>query len=278
MCSVCGAATTYPAPSEAELERGLRRSGTGRLAGGSPRAAIGCSDSRGRRWPGAWTASRLRVRSSTSGRATGRCCGALRARGREAVGLEAGRAVAGCVAGEIEDFDDRRVEWAAVVFWHSLEHLRDPAGRSGSGGRACSLPAGVLAIAVPNLSSWQARCFGEHWFHLDLPRHLVHLPVCRARRPALRRADSRSSAQPLARGPDPVRVASRDRGRCRAIPTSTARSAVSGAQDDRRLSGPGGWRADGSAPALAPSAALLAAAEVDRPRRGHRLSRGPAGR
>ena len=31
-------------------------------------------------------------------------------------------------------------------------------------------------VAVPNLHSWQARCFGERWFHLDLPRHLVHLP------------------------------------------------------------------------------------------------------
>jgi hypothetical protein len=32
-------------------------------------------------------------------------------------------------------------------------------------------------IAVPNLSSWQARVFGIRWFHLDLPRHLVHLPA-----------------------------------------------------------------------------------------------------
>jgi hypothetical protein len=32
-------------------------------------------------------------------------------------------------------------------------------------------------VAVPNLGSWQARLFGRRWFHLDLPRHLVHLPA-----------------------------------------------------------------------------------------------------
>ncbi len=30
-------------------------------------------------------------------------------------------------------------------------------------------------LALPNLQSWQARCFGADWFHLDLPRHVVHL-------------------------------------------------------------------------------------------------------
>ena len=27
---------------------------------------------------------------------------------------------------------------------------------------------------MPNLSSWQARLFGRHWQHLDVPRHLYH--------------------------------------------------------------------------------------------------------
>jgi hypothetical protein len=100
---------------------------------------------------------------------------ALRARGRDALGLER-VAGDGVLAAEIETFDDRLGQWGAVVFWHSLEQVRDPAG---AGDRAASLlaPGGVLAIAVPNLSSWQARCLGERWFHLDLPRHLVHLPA-----------------------------------------------------------------------------------------------------
>lgn len=32
-------------------------------------------------------------------------------------------------------------------------------------------------IAVPNPDSLQARAFGDRWFALDLPRHLVHVPA-----------------------------------------------------------------------------------------------------
>ncbi len=38
-------------------------------------------------------------------------------------------------------------------------------------------PGGVLVVAVPNSDSLQARVFGDRWFALDLPRHLVHLPA-----------------------------------------------------------------------------------------------------
>jgi hypothetical protein len=34
---------------------------------------------------------------------------------------------------------------------------------------------GVLAVAIPNVDSMQARVFGDDWLALDLPRHLVHL-------------------------------------------------------------------------------------------------------
>ena len=33
----------------------------------------------------------------------------------------------------------------------------------------------MIAIAVPNTDSVQARAFGDRWLHLDIPRHLVHL-------------------------------------------------------------------------------------------------------
>lgn len=61
----------------------------------------------------------------------------------------------------------------AITMWHVVEHLPDPmaavtraASLLGSGGR--------LVISVPNVDSLQARLGGEHWFHLDLPRHLFH--------------------------------------------------------------------------------------------------------
>jgi SAM-dependent methyltransferase len=60
-----------------------------------------------------------------------------------------------------------------VSIWHVLEHTRDPATALREVSRVLR-PGGVLVLAVPNFGSWQARHFGRHWFHLDLPRHLYH--------------------------------------------------------------------------------------------------------
>ena len=61
----------------------------------------------------------------------------------------------------------------AVVFWHTLEHFSQPVEAVA---RAVELlkPGGLLAIAVPNFASLQARLFGRYWFHLDIPRHYWH--------------------------------------------------------------------------------------------------------
>jgi hypothetical protein len=57
--------------------------------------------------------------------------------------------------------------------WHVLEHVPEPFGAVA---RAAGLlrPGGRLVISVPNVESLQARIGGEHWFHLDLPRHQFH--------------------------------------------------------------------------------------------------------
>jgi SAM-dependent methyltransferase len=60
-----------------------------------------------------------------------------------------------------------------ISIWHVLEHDRAPELVV----RACYEclgPGGALLIAVPNFGSPQARLAGEHWFHLDLPRHIFH--------------------------------------------------------------------------------------------------------
>ena len=64
--------------------------------------------------------------------------------------------------------------WSAVIFWHSLEHLRQPV-RALRHAADLLVPGGVLIIAVPNAASLQARLFGDRWLALDLPRHLVHI-------------------------------------------------------------------------------------------------------
>lgn len=61
----------------------------------------------------------------------------------------------------------------AVVFWHSLEHFANPLEAVGRA-RELLKTGGLLAVAVPNFDSLQARFFGRYWFHLDVPRHYFH--------------------------------------------------------------------------------------------------------
>ncbi len=67
----------------------------------------------------------------------------------------------------------QRERFNAVVFWHTLEHFPDPAAALQ---RAAELlkNGGLIAVAVPNFDSLQAKLFGRHWFHLDVPRHYFH--------------------------------------------------------------------------------------------------------
>jgi SAM-dependent methyltransferase len=60
-----------------------------------------------------------------------------------------------------------------ITLWHVFEHLHDPETASRLIYRATK-PGGILVIAVPNWQSWQAHLFRDHWFHLDVPRHLFH--------------------------------------------------------------------------------------------------------
>jgi len=60
-----------------------------------------------------------------------------------------------------------------VAMWQSLEHVHDPIAILRETLRVL-VPGGTAVIAVPNFESVSAAWFGEHWFGLDLPRHLTH--------------------------------------------------------------------------------------------------------
>jgi SAM-dependent methyltransferase len=174
-CAACGAATTFPAPDDAELEDAYAdwyRPDGGRFGWGGDRLL---------RRSRTTLARRLDSRARTGpvldvGCGEGVLLDALRARGREAVGIERAAVRDDVRAQELTEFTERAGEWAGVVFWHSLEHLRQPGAALD---RATELlaPGGLLVVAVPNRASWQARRFGARWFALDLPRHLVHVPA-----------------------------------------------------------------------------------------------------
>jgi SAM-dependent methyltransferase len=78
---------------------------------------------------------------------------ALTARGRAAVGLER-RSTRDDI--RAVDLTEVRERWAAIVFWHSLEHLREPGATLEHAARLL-LPDGVIVVAIPNLGSIQAR-------------------------------------------------------------------------------------------------------------------------
>ena len=173
-CPECGAATTDPWPDDDELEAAY---------GGWYRPADG-----GGRFGFAGDAILGRTRGILAGHlddvappgpildvgaGEGTLIDALAARGRDVTGLERGA--------KREDFLDLPIEsvtgdgeWAAVVFWHSLEHLPRPGAAIREAARLLG-PGGVVMVAVPNNGSLQARAFGDRWLHLDIPRHLSHL-------------------------------------------------------------------------------------------------------
>ena len=82
--------------------------------------------------------------------------------------------------GSLDDLRTR-APFGCITLWHSLEHLRDPM-RALADLAEMLVPGGTFVVAVPNSRGWQARLFGRHWLHLDVPRHLFHfsLPSLRA--------------------------------------------------------------------------------------------------
>jgi SAM-dependent methyltransferase len=172
LCEACGALTTWPVPTDEELERAYGswyRPEQGRFSGIGDRLL---RRTRGR------TARRLdRIAPAGPildvGAGDGALLDALSAVGRTAVGLERHSQRPDVREDDIVDVEER---WAAVVFWHSLEHLRRP-GAAVDHAAGLLEPGGVMLIAMPNPASIQARVFGDRWLALDLPRHLVHVPA-----------------------------------------------------------------------------------------------------
>ena len=115
------------------------------------------------------------------GAGDGRFTSRLVAAGFDASGIEpseggarmAGARGAPVQRATVEELELEPATLDAVVVWHVLEHLGDPA-RSLERIAAWLRPGGLILVACPNLASLQARIGGDRWFHQDVPRHLTH--------------------------------------------------------------------------------------------------------
>ena len=169
-CARCGVATTSPWPSDEQLSAAYAdwyRPTSGRFSG--------LGDKVIRRTRSALADRLHRILPPGQvldvGAGDGTLVEAFVRHGRDAVGLEPYASGPHIRNAEVEEVDGT---WSAVIFWHSLEHLRQPA-RALSHAAGLLSPGGTLIVAVPNATSLQARAFGDRWLALDLPRHLVHL-------------------------------------------------------------------------------------------------------
>jgi SAM-dependent methyltransferase len=129
-----------------------------------------------------WILGRLRVSRRPTildiGCGRGALLVQLAAAGARGIGLERSADVPPGYDVEIRDGElvDQRFpsgHFDAVIIWHVLEHLAQPAPVLDEAARVLA-PGGLLLVAVPNAASWQARMFGARWFHVDAPRHLHH--------------------------------------------------------------------------------------------------------
>ena len=70
-------------------------------------------------------------------------------------------------------FDVSHDPFDAITLWHVLEHLYDPA-RYLNRFHELLTDKGLLIIAVPNNTSYDANHYGKFWAAWDTPRHLWH--------------------------------------------------------------------------------------------------------
>jgi SAM-dependent methyltransferase len=75
------------------------------------------------------------------------------------------------VVGDIANSDYPSNSFDYIQFWHVLEHIHDPMNTLRRA-RSWLKDTGTVGIAAPNADSLGAFMFGNHWFHLDAPRHL----------------------------------------------------------------------------------------------------------
>jgi SAM-dependent methyltransferase len=171
-CAQCGVATTSPWPSDQQLAEAYAdwyRPAAGRFSGIGDKLLKRTRSALAHRLHRALPAGPV----LDVGAGDGTLIKAFKAHGRDAVGVDPYASANHPHVRNVE-FEDMDGSWSAIIFWHSLEHLRRPVSALRHAAKLVA-PGGVLVVAVPNAASPQARAFDDRWLHLDVPRHLVHI-------------------------------------------------------------------------------------------------------
>lgn len=71
----------------------------------------------------------------------------------------------------LKDFEPDSFD--VITLWHVMEHL-EPLNEVWETLNSLLTEKGVLIVAVPNCSSYDARKYGAYWAAYDVPRHLWH--------------------------------------------------------------------------------------------------------
>lgn len=76
--------------------------------------------------------------------------------------------------GDLSDPYFEGKKYDIIILWHVLEHIGCMESLISAITKHMHRNS-ILIISVPNFSSFQQGIFRNNWFHLDLPRHLIHL-------------------------------------------------------------------------------------------------------
>jgi len=77
------------------------------------------------------------------------------------------------VKAKLSDLTDNTHHYDCITLWHVLEHIHQ-INESIKNIRQLLNKNGIVIVAVPNSSSWDAYHYKNFWAAYDLPRHLYH--------------------------------------------------------------------------------------------------------
>ncbi len=103
----------------------------------------------------------------------------LKGKGKDVIGFEPeedarkNAANQGMDLSPVSDFGHKNKSYSCITMWHVLEHIPD-VNEVLDKLVSHLTPGGILAIAVPNYESFDAKWYREYWAAFDVPRHLWH--------------------------------------------------------------------------------------------------------